>query len=120
MKSKVIAIVLAGVVAGSCTVSAAGHDGNELLRNCKEFIKDGSFDALLAGECTGLIRGVASTVYFYSGDLKNDEKFCMPDDVTNGQVARIVIKYLEDNPKILNRPDMALVWEALIDAYPCT
>ncbi|EKT4466791.1 hypothetical protein QEL93_002193 [Pseudomonas putida] len=122
MKSEVIAIALAGVVAGSsCTANAAEQDGNELLSNCKQFISDDrGFNAFQAGECTGLIRGVSNTVYFYSEVLKSDDKFCVPDGVKNGQLARIVVKYLEDNPKILNDPDIALIWKALMDAYPCT
>lgn len=124
MKSGLIVVMLAGVaLAGSCfLVNAAQirNDGNELLNDCKQFLKEGSdFNAFEAGKCTGFVKGVSNTVYFYNSVLKKDEMFCEPSGVTNGQRARIVVKYLEDNPKLLNEPDIVLTWKALMDAYPC-
>ncbi|MNR61896.1 hypothetical protein D3C85_1837700 [compost metagenome] len=65
------------------------------------------------------MQGVVSTVYFYSDELKKDAKFCLPGNVTNSQMVRIVVKYLKDNPKNLNEGRTGLVWSALKDAYPC-
>lgn len=124
MRSGLVTVALVGVVlnGSSFAVNAAEirSDGNELLSACKQFIKEeGDFDAFHAGKCTGLVRGVSDTVFFYRSILKKDEMFCEPDSITNGQRARIVVKYLEDNPKLLNQRDVALVWRALMDAYPC-
>ena len=42
-----------------------------------------------------------------------------PDGVKREQVVRIVVKYLEDNPKDLHRDEGLLVAAALVAAYPC-
>lgn len=121
----VVALV-GGVLTGvSGAVSAADpkYDGNELLGQCQQFIKaadsEVNFNRVDAGVCGGFVQGVNSTVFFLSGDLENDAKFCTPDGVTNGQLVRIVVKYLKDNPKLLNNSRAGLVWFALKDAYPC-
>ena len=41
----------------------------------------------------------------------------MPDDVSYAQEVRIVVKYLKDNPKLLNKDNTTLVWLALEEAY---
>lgn len=126
MKAWMTAVAMAGAMfAGvSGTVSAAiKADGNEFLTQCQHYIKavesEKDFDRFQAGICSGMVQGVQSTVYFLSDDLKNDAKFCIPADVTNGQSVRIVIKYMKDNPKLLNENRTGLIWLALKDAYPC-
>lgn len=119
-------VALIGTVASSSFIANAvelRNDGNELLDACKEFIagaNDRNFNAFKGGKCVSYVRGVSDTVFFYRSVLKKDERFCEPAGVTNGQRVRIVVKYLEDNPKMLNRSDMVLIWNALMDAYPCT
>ncbi|WP_223508746.1 Rap1a/Tai family immunity protein [Pseudomonas sp. BF-RE-29] len=126
MKTGLIAVALAGML-GSGAVNAADikFDGNQLLLQCQNFITlvdggtartDAHYDA---GTCAGFVQGVTNTVYFYSDELKKDEKFCMPDGVSYSQLVRVVVKYLKDNPKTLNDDRTALVWRSLIDAYPC-
>ena len=44
--------------------------------------------------------------------------FAAPDELTMGQVEKIAVKYMNDNPKRLNEPTAILVLAALIDAYP--
>ena len=124
MKAGLMAVALVGIL-GSGTAMAAGRDGNELLGQCQHFIRlvDGgtarSDEHYDAGTCGGFVQGVNSSVFFYSEVLEKDDKFCVPDSVTNGQLVRIVVKYLKDNPKILNKDRTTLVWLALKDAYPC-
>ncbi|MNJ01850.1 hypothetical protein D3C73_1616130 [compost metagenome] len=65
------------------------------------------------------MQGVLATTFFYSDELRKDEIFCVPTTVTYAQLVRVVVKYLQDNPKDLNKGRMTLVWQALMDAYPC-
>jgi hypothetical protein len=46
---------------------------------------------------------------------------CLPKEKpqTVGQLARIVVKYLEDNPKQLHEPAASLATVALSKAFPC-
>lgn len=121
MKTGLMAVAVAGML-GSGAAVAKGGDGNELLAQCQQYIKyrdSESFDSFAADTCSGFLQGVVSTVGFYSEILKKDEKFCLADNVTNSQIVRIVVKYLKDNPKELNKGRALLAWSALQDAYPC-
>lgn len=40
------------------------------------------------------------------------------DGVTVEQEIRIVVKYLQDHPAKLAEPDVALILEALVEAFP--
>jgi hypothetical protein len=124
MKTGLMTVALAGMLASGAAMAAdARFDGNELLPQCQSYIKliDGekTNDFFSAGVCAGFVQGVSNTVYFYSDEVKKNQKFCKPDGVTNAQLVRIVVKYLKDNPKDLNEGRMTLVWTALMDAYPC-
>ena len=57
----------------------------------------------------GYARGVA--------DWSNG--ICVPQGVTNGQLLRIVKKYLEDNPKDLNMDAETLIFLVLVIDYSC-
>ncbi|PMZ76949.1 Rap1a/Tai family immunity protein [Pseudomonas sp. FW305-70] len=124
MKALLMAVAVVGMLGSGAVIAATPrYDGNELLGQCQQYIRaadgEASFNQVDAGVCAGYVQGVESTVGFYSDDLANDAKFCVPNGVTNGQLVRIVVKYLKDNPKQLNLTRTGLVWSALKDAYPC-
>lgn len=126
MKTGLMAVALAGLMSSGAAMAAdTGFDGNELLPQCQHFIAlvdggtaktDEHYDA---GMCAGFVQGVFASSVFYSDGIKKDEKFCVPNTVKYSQLVRIVVKYLKDNPKLLNENRMVLVWAALQDAYPC-
>lgn len=126
MKSRLIAVALAGAVLASSFVvnaDARRDDGNYLLEQCQSFIKlvdsERDYIAVNAGACGGFVQGVSDTIYFLGDELPKEAKFCEPNGTTNTQLVRIVVKYLKDNPKLLNTSKTSLVWSALQDAYPC-
>ncbi|MGF6199793.1 Rap1a/Tai family immunity protein [Pseudomonas laurylsulfatiphila] len=124
MKALLMAVALVGLLGSGAAMAADQRfDGNELLGQCQQYIKamDGerSYNHIDAGLCGGFVPGVASTVSFLKNDLKKDAKFCTPIGATNGQLVRIVVKYLSDNPKLLDMDRTRLVWYAFVDAYPC-
>jgi hypothetical protein len=45
--------------------------------------------------------------------------YCCPQNVDFGQVRRIVVKFLNENPDKTHLFISALVEKALIDAFPC-
>jgi hypothetical protein len=126
MKAGLMAVALAGMLGSGAAMAAdARFDGNELLAQCQYYIKlidggtartDKHFDA---GACGGFVQGVLATNIFYSDELKKDVKFCVPGTATYAQLVRVVVKYLKDNPKLLNESQVVLTWSALRDAYPC-
>jgi len=107
----------AAVVPVQTMVQAPSHqDGNDLLQRCQQAVeatgeakwKDAneSFDA---GFCLGLVQGVS----YASADV------CTGEGVTFSQMERVVVKFLQDNPKKLNLNQTTLVVKALSKAFPC-
>jgi hypothetical protein len=45
--------------------------------------------------------------------------YCAPDGVTNGQIFKVVFKYLNNNPEKLHETKSVLVAQALKKAFPC-
>jgi hypothetical protein len=126
MKTGLMAVALVaalGSVSFAASASSLKYDGNELLQQCQQYIKamdgDRSADLDAATYCEGYVAGVTNTVSFYRGTLKNEDKFCIEDSVTNSQVIRVVVKFLNDNPRHLNKDKMVLTWAALHNAFPC-
>jgi hypothetical protein len=63
------------------------------------------------GSCMGIIE----TLRFTSSMLD----LCIPNAVTNGQMVRAVIKYIDDRPTRMHENFKALAIEALRAAWPC-
>lgn len=116
------AVALAGFLSGE-QVMAAGSDGNELLLQCRSVVRSMDTDQMNGsygdGLCLGLIHGVKGMTWFLEDGLSQPYRTCIPGDVNNGQAARIVVKFLESRPELLNQDRGTLVWRALKNAYPC-
>jgi len=99
--------------------------GNKLLNQCNAAIdfmdnKPANPDFGALGFCLGMMQGVTNTNAMYEVQLGKDALFCAPEKgLNNGQAARIVVKYLKDNPKELHRHGTILTISALMQAYPC-
>ena len=88
------------------------QDGNDLLPRCQqavEAIDKNANESFNAGFCLGLVQGVS----YASADV------CTGEGVTFSQMERVVVKFLQDNPKKLNLNQSTLVQTALSKAFPC-
>jgi len=98
-------------------------DGNLLLKVCQNalhYIDTNEMrSAMDFGFCMGLIQGVKNTMSYVSFSLSENEKICFPDGLTNVQAARIVVKFLNDNPEILHEEQTFLTLIAFDKAYGC-
>jgi hypothetical protein len=113
----------------SQTAEFPEDSGNAFLRLCsaaeKAKLTDDSDEALNMMACVGYVVGVMHGVLLEQGDaeaktgLKISKPYCDPDSVEHGQIVRIVLKYIRDNPAKANRPTAALILDALGKAYPC-
>ena len=124
----IFVIVVCGLMGGVGNVLA--YDGNELLEKCKPAIdglkiplleSDEEAYALLVeiGVCFGYVYGV-NQAYEVLQHALGQEDYCPPDEaLTRGQTARIIVKYLEDNPAHLHEGAVALIILAFRDAFPC-
>ena len=81
-------------------------NGNELLRDCE------AEPGVNSGVCYGYIRGIAD-----AGG--SNGQYCIPEKVTVKQVKEIVVKFLNENPKMLNLPTYSLVHGPLLVSFPC-
>jgi hypothetical protein len=96
--------------------TASHQDGNDLLPRCQQAVeaidkttwKDAN-ESFNAGFCLGLVQGVS----YASADV------CTGEGVTFSQMERVVVKFLQDNPKKLNLNQSTLVQTALFKAFPC-
>lgn len=88
----------------------AGFDsGNRLYEDCR------ASNYFNRGYCGGYVIGVVDAVE-RSG---SGPRICVPEGATKGQLADVVLKYLEDHPERRNRDAGELVPEALHAAFPC-
>jgi hypothetical protein len=101
-------------------------DGNNFLVECKGAVdaldgRGNPNNAIGTGRCLGYMQGMTNLNIFYSVSLKdkNQLHFCIPERVNSGQLARVVVKYLESNPQSLHENEGALTWSALVEAFPC-
>jgi hypothetical protein len=120
---KVILIVLVLLIPGWCYA-----DGNKLLKQCGLAVShmDGvktKPNLESAGEmsfCLGFMQGITNMNLLYQQVLKSDAQFCLPEHgITNGQAARIIVKYLRNYPEDLHEDEFVLAALAFKDAFPC-
>jgi hypothetical protein len=74
---------------------------------------------------------VAKTIAILNGDLnpsaeklkemmvKSPEMTCIPNEVNQAQMARILVKWLRDHPERLHEAASFLTLDAFHDAFPC-
>lgn len=105
---------------------ALAQSGNDLLRWCKEYLKEKDSNMWESGLCAGFIDGVSSGVDgmamlstpSFDQYLKR-KAYCVPAGVTKGQTIRIVVQRLEELPASLHLDAGLLVIGALSKAFPC-
>ena len=119
MRASITATIVSLALASS-GVSAAKLDGSTLLRSCRTAVdQDGKANIQLSsdesfgfGFCLGLVRGIVEM----SGAMK---LICTPKEFDYTQMARIVVKRLEDHPETLHLSASPLAFTAIQEAFPC-
>jgi hypothetical protein len=126
----VVLILFMGLLRTANAVT--NRDGNQLLRACTLAMnltdspeaKIQAFEkphqALEAGYCWGLLRGLANMNMAWQDHTKDTSMFfCMPTESTTGQWMRVVVKYLQEHPERLHEEDITLASLAFTSAFPC-
>ena len=106
----------------SLPVYAEFYSANQLQTHCREYSKfrdRRDHDSYDAASCRAYIVSVSDShnTYVDWGDMS--PMFCKPAKVTQGQLAAVVIKYLEANPEELHYAAAGIVLNALAQAFPC-
>ena len=102
-------------------------DGNDLLKKCAPLWTDGhtgveTREQLDAAYCMGYVVGVTDVEAMWKaveGKTAKGTHYCMPEEVNNGQILRILKKWLDDNPDKLHWRADLIIHRALLDAFPC-
>jgi Rap1a immunity proteins len=89
------------------------NTGNDLLESCAE---PESSEYYLS--CAMFLKGVVD-MHIVTTSYSRHPFYCLPHEVTHGQLIRVVMKYLKEHPKDLHSFAAWLVAAALTDAYPC-
>jgi Rap1a immunity proteins len=130
---------LLGAVALALTATAAGaaedsRSANYLLPACRDIIgRTNSSSPVLQGYCMGIVSeishigfGVALAQSFtsYTNGVPEPiirKMYCLvvPDGVTNNQMVRIVVAYIEKHPTRMHEDFRDLALEAIREAWPC-
>jgi hypothetical protein len=74
------------------------NSGNYMLPYCRTLIQDPGKTGPMSGFCAGVIETLN-----WTGDLlREEDRFCSPRAVTNGQARQVVVRYLESHPERLH------------------
>ena len=108
------------------TSNTIANDGNDLLKRCTYAAADdlpkNTTEFIGAAFCLGFIEGAVNGIQVaiaVNVEKKEDRPFCVPEGVTNSQKAKILVKYLNENPKLLHKGRLYLTIKAFVEAYPC-
>lgn len=107
----IIALLAAPAAAGAEGIGVA--TGNELLATCS------SEDRIRMSACIGYLQGFSHGVIVESYEAHARKPFCMPEQVTLGQVRDVVIQGLQRNPATRHIESSVLLMLLLQQAFPC-
>jgi len=110
--------------------------GNRYLEICSSNEKPqaqlNEMDFLNLGLCQGFMLGFHDGIgtaiailqlndssLSYLKNSMEDIKICTPAGVENGQLIRVVMKYIRDHPEQAHEPAAVLVVKAELNAFPC-
>ena len=110
---KIILLILLTISTNVFSGNELYFSGNELAEMMVEYEKDvdNLKSAYMAGQYYAYVIGVLEST--------NGIIWCNPGNVTNGQLNKIVSKYLHNNPEKLHFYANSLVTQALKEALPC-
>ena len=88
------------------------YSADYVIPGCRDFIGAGAGTAHLRGYCVDLVIGVARNAYVPS--------ICLPREVTDEQIVRVVVRYIDSQPAPLHEDFVLLAIEALRKTWPCS
>jgi len=122
-RREVVPITTAAIIAASMLAPAIAADpdinsANYLMPGCKALValanSGRTADLAGSGVCVGTINTLRTLSV--AGLLHS---VCIPQHATNGQVARVVVQYIDAQPARWHENFIALAIEALDKAWPC-
>lgn len=95
------------------TAQAAGEfkTGNEVKAGLEGWVRDDSTETVRDAVAFGYVIGVHDAL---SGSV-----ICSGDNITQGQVVQVVLKYMRNNPEVLDQSADRVITAALKTVWPC-
>ena len=94
--------------------------GNMMLEVCEMYLGDATAVNIARGnECVGYLAGITGAHRVFVDWKLMERGWCLPKDVEIKQLARVVTKYLQENPQELHLDAGGLVVTAIGIAFPC-
>src|SRR5713101_7275560 len=84
------------------------YSANYVMPGCRAFMKGVSLNSFKQGWCGGLITGLAQMY-----------RRCMPPELTQRQLARGIVQYIDARPARMREDFRNLAVEAMQAAWPC-
>jgi len=114
-------------VSAQTTQEFPDTSGNAFMRLCSAVEKDKTTDqeAATSIACVSYVSGFVAGVTAHAGfaaykmKQKVPTMFCLPEDVEPGQLVRVVLKFVRNNPEDAHRRTDVLIARALREAFPC-
>jgi hypothetical protein len=94
-------------------------NANALLPYCKYALVDSPRGGYNVGWPVGLCMGMVVTVGYVARDMPEHLRSCRPDKVTNAQMMRVVVSFVEARPERMHEDMRQLVIDAFRHAWPC-
>ena len=110
-------LLIAAVLSVACAGDASAMTGAELQKVCRDInvgprFGGGDQEWFDLNYCIGYLAAAFVAAKFRPA-------VCVPDGVNNGIMNRVVTSYLYRHPEKLHQSSMALIFEAVAEAYPC-
>ena len=126
MKLHVSIGALAALLSSVATAHAQGQDGSFYLRACGAAVKQSDGGQLSPEEglgalyCASYVSGFLDAMSITTTVTQSKKVVCTPDHgITNDQAARLLVKYLRENPDTLHQSGRMSLFVALAKAFPC-
>jgi hypothetical protein len=87
--------------------------GNALLESCE------SKEEFQQAFCSGYVQGATDLDGMEGAAFPERRRSCVGENVTNGQIEDVVVKYLRDHPEERHVLAAILVVKAAAKAFPC-
>lgn len=110
-RSVSVLLGLAAVFAIPADAAGEFKSGNEIKVGLEGWVDKNSTEYVRDGVAFGYVIGVHDAL---SGSV-----ICSGDNVTQGQVVNVVLKYMRQNPEVLDRSADQVIAAALKAVWPC-
>lgn len=100
------------------------YTGRDLLNSCNDAVYNWNTSNAVGfntGECFGYLSGINDYIVINAVILPKQNKmpYCVPSNLSDMQIASIVVKYLNNNSQSQRLPAVVEVVSALRQTYPC-